>query len=249
MNENLNLVEILKDCPRGTKLYSSVLGEVELDHIDIRANYPIIIRLKDLNVRECLTTEGTLFTEYDGECILFPSREERDWSKFTAPWYDTIDWLEKQGEQKKQVHFPKFTFDDVLALQCCMETVKKVQEDKELYEQLNLIHNKIYDAYCLGKQGETSPILSNSSNTGKNKPKFDPKTLVAFDKVLVRLTKDCIWNATFFSHYDKEVNWGCYPCVTTSCKSYDKCIPYNDETKHLLGTSDEAPEYYRYWED
>ena len=33
------------------------------------------------------------------------------------------------------------------------------------------------------------------------------------------------------------------------CKSYDKCIPYNDETKHLLGTSDEAPEYYRYWED
>ena len=44
-------------------------------------------------------------------------------------------------------------------------------------------------------------------------------------------------------------NWGCYPCVTTSCKSYDKCIPYNDETKHLLGTSEEAPEYYRYWED
>ena len=80
-------------------------------------------------------------------------------------------------------------------------------------------------------------------------PRFDPKTLNAFDKVLVRLTKDCIWNATFFSHYDKEVNWGCYPYVTTSCKSYDKCIPYNDDTKHLLGTSDEAPEYYRYWED
>lgn len=46
MNENLNLVEILKDCPKGTKLYSSVFGEVELDHIDTNANYPIIIRLK-----------------------------------------------------------------------------------------------------------------------------------------------------------------------------------------------------------
>ena len=166
MNENLNLVEILKDYPKGTKLYSSVFGEVELDHIDTRANYPIVIRLKVLDVRECLTTEGMLFTEYDGECILFPSREQRDWIKF---------------------------------------------------------------------------------NPKKNR--FDPKTLVAFDKVLVRLTKDCIWNATFFSHYDKELNWGCYPCVTTSCKSYGKCIPYNDETKHLLGTSDEAPEYYRYWED
>ena len=88
----------------------------------------------------------------------------------------------------------------------------------------------------------------NKTNINK-KHKFDPNTLQVFDKVLVRLTKDGVWNATFFSHYDKEVNWGCYPCVTTSCKSYDKCIPYNDETKHLLGTSDEAPEYYRYWED
>lgn len=166
MNENLNLVEILKDCPKGTKLYSSVFGEVELDHIDTNANYPIIIRLKGVEGHESLTSEGKMFVDYDGECVLFPSREEREWSKFK----------------------PK-------------------------------------------------------------KERFDPKTLMAFDKVLVRLTKDCIWNATFFSHYDREVNWGCYPCVTTSCKSYDKCIPYNDETKHLLGTSDEAPEYYRYWED
>ena len=31
MNENINLVEILKDCPEGTKLYSSIYGEVELN--------------------------------------------------------------------------------------------------------------------------------------------------------------------------------------------------------------------------
>ena len=65
---------------------------------------------------------------------------------------DIIDWIEKQGEQKKQVHFPKFTFDDILVLQCCMVIVKNVQEDNELYEQLNLIHNKMYDAYRLGKK-------------------------------------------------------------------------------------------------
>lgn len=29
----------------------------------------------------------------------------------------------------------------------------------------------------------------------------------------------------------------------------DNCIPYNDDTKHLVGTTDEAPEFYRYWED
>ena len=67
-----------------------------------------------------------------------------------------ITWLEKQDEQKKQMYFPKFTFNDILALQCCMETVKKVKEDKELYEQLNLIHSKIYDAYWIEKQGNAS---------------------------------------------------------------------------------------------
>ena len=164
MNENLNLVEILKDCPKWTKLYSTVFGEVKFGFIEDDSIYPIVLIVN--GGHEYLTSEGKLYETFAGECILFPSREERDWSKFK----------------------PK-------------------------------------------------------------KERFDPKTLVAFDKVLVRLTKDCIWNATFFSHYDKEVNWGCHPCVTTSCKSYDKVIPYNDDTKHLLGTSDEAPEYYRYWED
>ena len=167
MNENLNLVEILKDCPKGTKLYSTVFGEVELEKINNDENdkYPISIRLHD-NTIDDVAKDGRYIGNYDGECVLFPSKDQRDWSKFK----------------------PK-------------------------------------------------------------QPKFDPKTLQPFDRVLVRLTKDGVWHATFFSHYDKEVNWGCYPCVTTSCKSYDRCIPYNDETKHLLGTSEEAPEYYRYWED
>ena len=92
-------------------------------------------------------------------------------------------------------------------------------------------------------------VLSNSSNTGKNEQKFDPKTLQPFERVLARITKDGVWHATFFSHYDKEVRWGCYPFVTTSSKSYSMCIPYNDDTKHLRGTTDEAPKFYRYWED
>ena len=56
MNENLNLVEILKDCPKGTKLYSSVFGMVELDHINIRTNYPIVIKLKGTEGYESLTS-------------------------------------------------------------------------------------------------------------------------------------------------------------------------------------------------
>ena len=80
-------------------------------------------------------------------------------------------------------------------------------------------------------------------------PKFDPKTLQVFDKVLVRLTKDGVWNATLFSHHNKEIKYGCYPFITINSKNYSMCIPYNDDTKHLLGTTEEAPEFYRYWED
>ena len=157
MNENLNLVEILKDCPKGTKLYSSVFGMVELDHINIRTNYPIVIKLKGTEGYESLTSEGKMFVDYDGECVLFPSRENRDWSEFK----------------------PK-------------------------------------------------------------QPKFDPKTLQPFDRVLA--FSDDIWNCDLYSHYSDSRNI----CVGARVR---RVIPYNDDTKYLVGTSDEAPEFYRYWED
>ena len=69
-------------------------------------------------------------------------------------YQEIFAWLEKQGEQKQETNYPKFTFNDVLALQCCMETVKKVQEDKDLYEKLNDLHGRVYDTYHLEKQGE-----------------------------------------------------------------------------------------------
>ena len=83
---------------------------------------------------------------------------------------EMIAWLEKQGEQ---TNLPQFTFDDILALQCCMETVKKVQEDNELYEQLNLLHSKVYDAYQLKKQGEQKPA-------DKVEPKFKVGDIVQY---------------------------------------------------------------------
>lgn len=161
MNENLNLVEILKDCPKGTRLYSTIFGEVEFGFIEDHSIYPIVLILNGGN--EYLTSEGKLFNQFDGECILFPSREERDWSKFK----------------------PK-------------------------------------------------------------KDRFDPKTLKPFDKVLVR--DECYdrWKCEFYSHMHDDN--GSYPYIVIN-EGYKHCIPYNYDTKHLVGTYKEAPEYYRYWED
>ena len=78
------------------------------------------------------------------------------------------------------------------------------------------------------------------------KLKFDPETLKAFDKVLARIREGnaYCWIADFVS----------MPCEDSipfiMGNGYvSMVIPYNDETKHLVGTSDEAPEFYRYWED
>jgi len=66
-----------------------------------------------------------------------------------------------------------------------------------------------------------------------------PFGLQPFDKVLVRDSCDEKWRADFFSHiYDNQY----YQCV--GCQ-WQQCIPYNDETKHLVGTTQAPPEKYR----
>ena len=163
MNENLNLVEILKDCPEGTKLYSPIIGEVEFKRIKY-CEYPIVTCSKNGNRILSFTKDGLFFPEgVQGECImLFPSKNQRDWSKFNV-----------------------------------------------------------------------------------KKHRFDPNTLQPFDKVLVRDINTHTWRCSLFSHIIKNDNFP-YKCVGNA---FVYCIPYNDKTKHLVGTTDEAPEYYSYWED
>lgn len=160
MNEDLNLVEILKDCPKGTKLYSPVVGEVEFCEIYNSSQFPIVVKAEDGIFY--FNQQGKFDNIRQGECMLFPSKDQRDWSKFK----------------------PK-------------------------------------------------------------KPKFDSKTLQPFDKVLVRDYNTEKWECDFFSH---TIESGVYKYATIKCV-FRQCIPYNDDTKHLVCTTDEAPEYYRYWED
>ena len=164
MNENINLTKILKNCPKGTKLYSIIHGEVEYAGINDNSLYRVEFETKNKDI--CgVTSDGRHLSYFNGECILFPSKDQRDWSKFTAPWY--------------------------------------------------------------------------------KKEKFDPKTLQPFDKILARNVHSENWNCDIFSNINDNE-----PYKYNTISNYWKyCIPYNDETKHLVGTNEEAPEYYRYWED
>lgn len=80
----MNIAEILKYCPEGTKLYSTVFGEVTFDRIDIDEKYPIIVYKID-GTHTSFDEEGCYVKYYDSECVLFPSKDQRDWSKFRLP--------------------------------------------------------------------------------------------------------------------------------------------------------------------
>lgn len=81
-DEKLNLVELLGNCPKGTKLYSIVHGEVELLSVGGRdKDYPICVSLGE-NKSDDYTSDGRIYANSKGECVLFPSKECRDWSKF-----------------------------------------------------------------------------------------------------------------------------------------------------------------------
>ena len=171
MNENIDLTKILKNCPKETKFYSSIYGELIYSSMYTDSSNSKIYFI-DQNSRSMVDGSPIVVSYYrdgrlyatKGECTIFPSKDQRDWSKFTAPWY--------------------------------------------------------------------------------KKEKFDPKTLNEFDRVIYQkgLNK---WRCDFFSSYNEDSGFQ-NVCIGGS---YQKCIPYNDETKHLVGTTDEAPEYYRYWEE
>ena len=96
---------------------------------------------------------------------------------------------------------------------------------------------------------ETGYKWNTETNTFEKlvEPKFDPNELKPFDKVLVKDRYYECWMCELYSHKRNEED-SIYRYVTTN-SSYIFCIPYNDETKHLVGTTEEAPDYYRYWED
>lgn len=164
MNENLDLTKILEGCPEGTKLYSSIFGEVVFIRID-RENpsYPILIKVSFEPKWRNLTKQGKFYAAV-GECIIFPSKDQRDWNKFERFW------------------------------------------DKPKIE------------------------------------KFDPKTLQPFDKVLVRDSSLGVWGVDIFGYLNDK-----YSCCFCSVR-WNQCIPYNEETKHLVGTAKDCPKYYKWWE-
>lgn len=181
-----------------------------------------------------------------------------------------IAWLEKQDEQKPTIEMKSAEESLGISSEEYNKIVDKLIYDEQKHtdkvEPKFKVGDKITNTFrkyvgASGSQVIISQITDNKyiftdgsyifiSNQDSwelapdKNPKFDPKTLNPFDKVLCKNGLD-MWRCDLFSSYV-----GTYACPNVCLGgSYTYCIPYNDDTKHLVGTTDEAPKYYRYWEE
>ena len=88
MNKNVDLTKILKDCPIGWKFWSPIFGEVEFEHIFENKDF-IKVKAVENGSGWAFNYDATFFlgNTKSKEIMLYPSKDQRDWSKFTAPWY------------------------------------------------------------------------------------------------------------------------------------------------------------------
>ena len=79
--------------------------------------------------------------------------------------------------------------------------------------------------------------------------RFDPKTFKPFDKVLVRKGEESFhWAPHLFGMLIKNSEDRYNVIGIGNTNIWRRCIPYNDDTKHLIGSTDDCPEYYKWWE-
>lgn len=103
MKEELNIAAILKDKPQNTRLWSPIFGDVYLkDVTDVNNN---MIRITHHGVDNIFMNNGKVWA--DGECVVFPSKEMRDWRKFSWKKGDVL----VSNDGKREVLFKTWEND------------------------------------------------------------------------------------------------------------------------------------------
>lgn len=239
----MNILEKLKNVPEGTKLYSPMFKDpLEFVKINNGTWFPIAAR----------TVVGELATfneegHFAGNtapqnCMIFPTPE--------------MTW---EGWE----YTPKFKKGDIVTSEC---TISIVDHIEDLGSQKDVIYYQVcvdglgrlkFGVDCgvgtvktnqLATNGEKARILKMLSDAGYEfdgvNVEFKKHEFTPFEKVLVRDHVNERWKCEFFSHLWENTTFK-FRC---SGSHYEQCIPYNNETAHLVGTTDMPPKKYITWE-
>lgn len=233
MKNNINIAEILKDCLKGMKLYSPLFGNVTLEEVNMAKPFPIKVT-DSLSSYNCFTKTGRFYNLKAAECLLFPSSEMRDWSKF----FKRGDIVIKNGGGMAAV-FDGWTDDTytefnttTINLYCDNNTGKEEVCNTLLFRKATEEEHKLFiekvERILKGKYN------SETLQVEPVKPEV-PFNLQPFDKVLVRDDPNQKWTVDIFSYYNREDNDYPYICVGNH---YCHCLPYNEQTAYLVGTKE-----------
>ena len=242
MDNKINIAEILKGKPKGTKLYSMVLGNVALTGVADNVSCPIEVSYLDNGDEErtLYTQDGRSDEDFPGECILFPSKKMRDWEKFRWKRGDVLKcdrdfvifagWANDNYTQIDGRYFYSAAFRCFFDTpgSCATEIYTKAEafEAREYFALIQKRYNGRFNRRTL----EIEPAADRPEKTPQRTEQHELKP---FDRVLTRDNDDDAWQANIFSHCD----WcGPYPYVTIRDK-WKQCIPY-EGNEHLLGTTD-----------
>lgn len=232
MNNKINIAEILKDYPKRTKLYSPLFGDVTLEEVDSTWAATVKIRYKPNSFTNFFKTG--LYYNYEGaECLLFPSSKMRNWTNF----FKRGDVVIKNGGGMAAV------FDG-----WANDTYTEFNTTVNLYCDNNTGEEEVCDTLLFRKATDEERKQFIEKVEGALKGKYNPETLQVepvkpevpfnlkpFDKVLVRDDPNQKWTVDMFSYYNREDNDYPYICVGNH---YCHCLPYNEQTAHLVGTKE-----------
>ena len=231
MNNKINIAEILKDCPKGMKLYSPIYGKVELWKVNSNSVYSIMTATS-IDRAGSFTSEGRLYEKYpSAECLLFPSSEMRDWTKFFKRG-DVV----RSIDDGAQAVFKGWESDDYTSFYASIVHHAEVDEwDEDIVFAVESFY-KEYEEFARGFIVDAEEHYNGKYNpdTLRVEPVKPECPFMPFDKVLVRDDDEKKWRASLFAYYDENAKYPyvCIPYVHT------QCIPYNEHTAHLLGTTD-----------
>lgn len=306
MENKMNLVEILKDCPQGMGLDCTISNDVVFEKIEFGSTrYPVVVRKLDTGISIFLTKYGQYVDDKGYKCVIFP-KGKTTWEGFVPQCqfkegdiiYTLLEGnLEFISIFKKANETLIYTYvalgstlyrgdgnglckiDSIVSQRLATEdekqrlfdaikdngykwnaetkTLKKSIEPKfkvgnkikeiNSNEDVVLITDITDDYYIVETEYCMKVAISmNMQNNYELVPnKFDITTLVPFEsKVLVRESKTDAWEPAFYGFFHQR-----YKRFYTTSSTWLMCIPYNEDTKHLIGTTNDCNEFYKTWEE
>ena len=230
----MNIAEKLKFCPKDTKLYCTVYGDCLFKGISSSGIW-LFVENNNTSIPHVINLYSDGSLNNNGECLLFPSKENRDWSTFLTPFKDgdiiILDTPIEGHSFRNIAIFKNYQEDDFNK----MIIYGQINAIKEIRNYEHAINHKNWRLATEEEVNTFHNILANEGyvlQDNKMYKKFNTIDLNPFDKVLIR-TEDGHWYPTLVSYVDSSGN--VYTICSENAQKY--VLPF-EGNENLIGTSD-----------